>query len=240
VRRVPVLEALPMIGKLVSHAYMPDAKVKQAASDLLVARVRMEDASEIQLFFSDLVPAYGLWKIELKDRVILEALEWGRATPKAAVAATEPAKPAPEAAPASKPEIPPHPIHDAQVGEWTKVRQFRRGQAMELTQKVVEVDEESVTLQITLSFHGQSRTLPPVKRPLRKLLKPRGDRAATYSHETLTVNGETLDCIVMTSTRRDGSEQKVWVCPKIPVDGLVKVERNGEVVAELLDWGTEG
>jgi len=236
-RRVPVLETLPTIGKVMSHAYMPEAKVKQTPSDLLVARVRMEDATELQLFFSDLVPAYGLWKVEVHDRVILEALEWGRAAPKPSPA---PAEVKPEATAEKHQEIPPHPIHDAKVGEWTKVRQFRNGQEMEVTQKVVEVDDESVTLEMSVVFHGQSRTFPPVKRPLRKLLKPRGDREATYGKETLTVNGETLECIVMTFTGRNGGEEKVWVCPKIPVDGLVKVERDGQVVAQLLEWGTEG
>ncbi|MHC4849529.1 MAG: hypothetical protein ACYTEG_13880, partial [Planctomycetota bacterium] len=56
---------------------------------------------------------------------------------------------------------------------------------------------------------------------------------------TLTVNDQELKCFTVSGKSRDGKEVTWYYCPAIPVDGLVKVERDGETVMELLDWGTE-
>jgi hypothetical protein len=34
-----------------------------------------------------------------------------------------------------------------------------------------------------------------------------------------------------------GADVTVWISPQVPVDGLVRVTRDGETVIELVDWG---
>ena len=58
------------------------------------------------------------------------------------------------------------------------------------------------------------------------------------SRETVTVDGKDLDCIVITRTARNGTVDKRWICDEIPVTGLVRRERAGQVMSELLSWGS--
>ena len=52
------------------------------------------------------------------------------------------------------------------------------------------------------------------------------------------MKGHKLPCVTITRTNRRGTVDKRWYSNLIPVSGLVRHERGGKVVKELLDWGT--
>ena len=56
---------------------------------------------------------------------------------------------------------------------------------------------------------------------------------------TLEVNGKQLVCTVITRTLRRGGVEKRWYSNEVTVSGLVRRERDGQVVREVLAWGTE-
>jgi len=227
IRQVKVLEVLPAFGELLSHTLVT-RKLNGVDVDVLQARVRWPDGSELVLSFSNAVPGYGLLSVEWGKQVLLEATEWGRPKEVAKVVQQE-------TPPAAQP---PHPIHDAKEGEWVKLRLTGpNGQEVEMTRKVIEVGEDEVTLRVTFTFAGgtQERDQPF---PRQKTLKPLDGSEATYSKDTVTVGDTTLECIVMTF-ERNGAEEKVWMCPKVPVTGVVRTERDGVVVLELVEWGKD-
>ncbi len=245
VQRNKVLDAIGAYGKLLSHSIVQNADIKGEKSELLTANLEMPDGSRGEMFFSNHVPALGLWKFSMRNHVILEAIEWGAPAPteKTVPAKADPKpepKPEPEAEPDVAPvkKLPPHPMADAKTGEWTRVRHTRGGIEFEVTRRVTDTSDDEITMSMTLIRDGvespaRSRTR---KRPTE--LKPRGEAEVEYSNETLTVNEVELKCVVMTIDN-NGITEKVWVCMDIPVDGLVKHERGGTVVAELLAWGNE-
>ena len=82
---------------------------------------------------------------------------------------------------------------------------------------------------------SRQRTL---RRPREKVLKaPDNFSDASFGKETVTVGDRTLECIVMTARGDDGSELKRWICPSVAVTGTVRVERDGVLVTEVVDWG---
>ncbi len=56
--------------------------------------------------------------------------------------------------------------------------------------------------------------------------------------DKVTIDETELDCITVSLEDPDGNALKFWYCAAIPVDGLVRVEREGDVVVELVEWGT--
>jgi hypothetical protein len=58
------------------------------------------------------------------------------------------------------------------------------------------------------------------------------------SEQIVEVAGKELKCFTISGVR-EGVTIKWYYCPKVPVDGLVRVERDGEAVMELIDFGTE-
>ena len=60
----------------------------------------------------------------------------------------------------------------------------------------------------------------------------------SHGHERLTVAGRELDCVVITFTRA-GAEEKAWFSNEVPVTGVVRHERSGTVLLELLEWGRD-
>ncbi|MDH3592160.1 MAG: hypothetical protein OER88_09785, partial [Planctomycetota bacterium] len=248
--RKPLLDSLGVYGKLLSHSVAPDADVAGKRAELLTANLEWPDGTRGELFFSNHIPAYGLWKVVIGRQTVMEAVEWG--APEATEEPATPEKPdspAAKASPAappngapSKPEAaakrPAHPLSDAKVGEWIKVRRVRRGVEFEVTQRVTDADAENVTIQVSVSQEGRAREFPPMTRAKPEELKPVGDVEATYAKETVTVNEKKLECIVMTF-ERNGVTQKLWICLKLPVDGLVRHEQDGEVIAEVLEWGVD-
>jgi tricorn protease len=139
----------------------------------------------------------------------------------------EPAPGAPENPTSASAEPPPNPLYDAVVGEWVRVRLTApNGQTAELTRRVVNVSDDEVTLELTIN--GQTRE---ERRPRARLLAPPDGSAATYA-------GKDLDCVVMTFSHA-GAEEKAWFCADVPVTGVVRAERAGTVILELLDWGKD-
>ncbi|MCK6458669.1 MAG: S41 family peptidase [Planctomycetes bacterium] len=215
--RKGLLDLLPQFGEVLGHSVV-HGKVRDADAEIVEARVRWPDGSEISLHFSNAVPAYGLLRVEAGKRIVVEAIEWGE----------------PAAAEAKAEETPTNPVFDAQVGEWVRVRiAGRGGETVEMIRRVVGVADDEVTILWTLD--GESRE---EKRPRTRLLAPMDGSAATYGHERVTVAGKELDCVVMTFTRA-GAEEKAWFSNEVPVTGVVRHERSGTVLLELLDWGKD-
>jgi tricorn protease len=211
-----LLETLPQFGEVLGHSVV-QGKVLDADTEIVEARLKWPDGSEISLHFSNVVPAYGLLRVEAGKRVVVEAIEWGA-----------------PAAEAKAEEAPGNPIFDAQVGEWVRVRLTGRGgETAEMTRRVVAVSDDEVT--ILLDLGGESRE---EKRPRTRLLTPMDGSEATYGRERLLVNGRELDCIVM-NFHRAGADEKAWFAPEVPVTGVVRHERSGTVILELLDWGKD-
>ncbi len=220
--RKSLLELLPLFGEVLGHS-VTEGKVRDVDAEILDARVKWPDGSELHLAFTNVVPAYGLLRVEAGKQVVVEAIEWG------VPAATEEAKPEPKAD-----ETPLNPLFDAQVGEWVRVRLAGRGgETAEATRRVTGVSDDEVTISMTVS--GESRE---EKRPKSRLLAPYDGSSATFAHERLTVGGRELDCVVM-SFNRAGAEEKAWFCAEVPVTGVVRHERAGTVILELLDWGKD-
>ncbi|MHC4670047.1 MAG: S41 family peptidase [Planctomycetota bacterium] len=228
-RQAKVLDLLPVFGQVLSHTMVP-AKVREVETDVFQARLKGADGAELLLTFTNLVPGPGLLRVEQGKQVVLEAVEWGREKPAGVIEEKTGEDRALEA--------PPHPIYDAKEGEWVKLRMIGPGgQEIEMTRRVVVVGEDEITLQVTISFGGNTREGRQA-RPRSKLLKPLDGSEATYERDTVTVSDTTFECTVMTYTR-DNVEERVWVCPKVPVTGVVKVERDGAVVLELIEWGKD-
>jgi C-terminal processing protease CtpA/Prc len=220
--RKGVLDLLPAFGQVLGHNVV-QGKVRDADAEILDARVKWPDGSEIRLEFTNAVPAYGLWRVRAGKQVVVEAIEWG-----APAAAEE--KPAVE--------TPGNPLFDAKVGEWVRVRMAGPRGEFEMTRKVLAVTDDEVTIGMTAHMGGESRELDPMRRPRTRLLVPQGGEPATYAREKRTVAGREMDCIVMTYVR-EGAEEKAWFSPEVPVTGVVHAERAGTVVLDLLDWGKD-
>jgi hypothetical protein len=239
VAQADVSHVLPMFGQVMGTS-TAKATLNGEEVDVLYAGLKWPDGSELRLTFTNAIPGYGLWRVEMGKRVVLEALTWGEPAeeaPQPAAAGASAAAPASEAA-ASAEATPAHPLFDAKAGEWYRFRQTGRNAAeMEMTVKVVEVTDDEVVVQRTMSIGGREVRSRPVRRPKVRQLTEGVD--ATLSKDTVTVGSRTLDCIVMT-THHEVRDHKIWICPQVPVDGVVRMEADGVVVRELIDWGTDG
>jgi tricorn protease len=221
VARKSVLEVLPAFGELLGHEVGP-GKVRDADAETLIARIRRPDGTELRLVFSNAVPCYGLLRAEQGDVVVLEALEWG----------------VPAAPPAAAEEGPPNPLFDAVVGEWVRLKFTGPRGPIEVTRRVTDVTADEVTLTVTAVVEGRAVDERTERRPRSRVLAPLDGSHASFGRERLTVAGRELECVVMTYTRA-GAEEKAWFAAEVPVTGVVRQERAGAVVAELLDWGKD-
>ena len=205
-------------------SFIAEDRVRDATVEVCRVRVKWPDGTELLMHFTNAIPAYGLWKVERAGEIILEALEWG-------------AKEAPPGAAGA----PPSPMFDAKVGEWLRFRAIGRGgQEAEQTLKVTEVTSEEVVLNVTMTFQGEARDMPPLRRPrTRELRAPPGYEAGEFGTDTITVGGQSYDCVTMTGTGPGGSAFKWWYCPRVPATGLVRVERDGGVQLELVAFGDQ-
>jgi hypothetical protein len=105
-----------------------------------------------------------------------------------------------------------------------------------MTQTVIEVTDDEVVIQSTVEQDGESTTGPLVRRPRTEMLSMRGGVATDARRASLQVGDRTLECVLVTREGRRGTLRR-WYCPDVPVSGLVRVERNGQVVREVIDWG---
>jgi hypothetical protein len=224
---VNVLRWVEQMGKVVGHRVV-SGKLGGTAVEFLQVDFQWTDGSVITLSFSDALPAYGLHRVAMGKVVLMEAAEW------MAVAKPE----APPAAAPAKPAAPRHPVFDAKVGEWVKVKTLDQGREIEMTLTVREVTDTEVVLATKRSIPGREIDGPEIRRARDEfLLAPNGFTLAGYSRETLTVNARDLNCVVMTATAEDGATWKWWVSDEIPVNGYVRVMRGDLVLSDLLDWG---
>jgi tricorn protease len=238
-----VLESLPQFGKVLGVARV-EGKVGEATVPLVVAELEWADGSHIRLTLTEAVPAYGLLRVEMNEMVLLEATEWGvpadEATP--TVAPEEAPVPAEEPTPApEKPEAPAHPVRDAEVGEWMKVRrEGPGGRSLEIVVAVTEVTDTEVVLSQTVRLEGREIAGPEIRRPRSERLEPpEGFTLVGYGEESITAADQEFTCAVMTATDPSGTEWKWFVHDEIPVNGYVRVMRDGKVLQEIVEWGWE-
>lgn len=284
----PLVEALTALGE-VSGTRVGTGPLKGEDSESMIATVAMGGA-DLELFFSNKVPAWGLFRVMMGKMLVLEAIDWGKdevetdeeapakptpepgqpepaanqPTEKPAPAEPAPAKPASEstekpaaqpapeedaavpgpgaaaaqpAARADQPQIK-DPLRDAKAGEWVKMKIRIQGNEGELHQRVESVDDGRATIVNKMEIGDRTIEGQPQQRPLREHMRIRRGGKVDVSRETVTVDGKDLDCIVITRTARNGTVDKRWICDEIPVTGLVRRERAGQVMSELLSWGT--
>jgi tricorn protease len=258
VEQGPVLEGLGFFGQVSGHQ-ITNGPVGEGTAEILIAQVQWGQ-TPLQLFFTNAVPALGLLRVEVNKQVILEAIEWGApeaAKPEApappeetteapAPAPAEPKTPEPktttESAPAEEaaPEFA-NPLYDAQVGEWIRMRHVLPDGVAVITTRVIDVTDDEVVLESSVERGEERADGPTLRRPRTEALTfSRGGAGAEWTRETVTIGDRELDCWVVTTVSRRGAEVRRWYCPEIPVTGIVRMERNGQVVRELIEWGTEG
>ncbi len=205
--------------------------------------------------FTNAVPALGLWKASSGDDFVLEAVAWGSGpesttdTPRPSPPPRQrrprcrrPRTPATEEPAEEKPGGPQveNPLYDAQVGEWIRFKQSARGAEVIVTVEVVEVTDEEVVLQSTVEIAGRTAEGPEMRQERKRFLELPEDREVEIAEGTTTIDDQELTCIVLKSQGPRGADMEQWICPKVPVMGIVKIVRNGQVVQEILAWGTDG
>ncbi len=252
----PLLDTLATMGRVVSHETRT-ATVKGEQVEVVFVTIEAY-GGELRMQFSNAVPCLGLMKIELGKTVLMEATEWGVATsaeadekpapaPAKPDASAQPATPkapaksgpAPKAGKAS--QGPANPIFDAKVGEWIRLRNVVQGEETVATLRVTEVLDDEVLLDSRVAVGGSEIKGATLRRPRREHMAlggRRGGGKVTLGREILEIKGQKLDCFTIQRTNRRGTTDKRWYCPDVPVTGMVRHERAGQVVKELLDWGT--
>ena len=168
--------------------------------------------------------------------------------PKPVAAPAEPAKPseAPKAAEAAS--APPakspsesaefeNPLFDAKVGEWLKVRVAGRGGERVFVASVTDVSDGEV--EISTAAEGGESVAAKRREPRTKELSFRAERAADDRRETITIAGHEIPCLVVTLKRRKGETERRWISNALPVTGVARVELDGKVVSEAVEWGVK-
>ena len=135
-----------------------------------------------------------------------------------------------------------NPLADAVVGEWARWRQVIQGQETIVEQRVVEVHEDTVVLESIVKVgdeevRGARMERPRTANPLRFGGRG-GGGAVEVSEGTVEAAGRTWECVIVTRTMRRGRVMKRWIAKDAPVTGVVREERDGEVVRELVASGT--
>ena len=273
-KRQGVLDMLPMFGQVLAHKIV-DGSVEEHAAKVLHAEMKWPDGSNITLEVTNVIPAYGLLRVTMKGKPIIEAFEWSRES-KAdekieavavakAVVETKPEEAKVEEANAATsepteeeieangdPRLPLSAYFDAKEGEWVRRKRTMRGREVEVTTTIVEVDTDDNKIFLQRTLHdmpmrdGSTRdiTIPQRQKIDRRkhMRAPKDEKISDFKVSlepvTVEVDGKELTCITISYTRGD-NEIVVYQCKTVPVDGIVKVERNGDVVEELLEWGID-
>ncbi len=264
--QVPLLEGLSSMGRIVNQETVTeeiDGKNVEVAIITMEAF-----GGQLRMYFSNAIPCMGLMKVQMGKAVILEAQEWGveeTEEPTPEKAPDEAPKPTPAEKPMEKSAKPGprpaddvpgpraraprngkgsglrNPLYDAKVGEWIRLRSIVQGEETIATLRVTEVSEDEVHLESRVAYSGSEIRGAVLKRPRNEFMQMgrRGGRAKVeIGKETVEVKGKSIECITITRTNRRGQVDKRWVSNEVPVNGVVRRERGGKVVQELLDWGT--
>ncbi len=258
----PILESLPALGRVVSSKVGRE-KVLEVLADVLSVSVEWGDIP-VEVVFTNAVPALGLFVARAGGETVLEAVAWGgpeapAATP-VAEAKPEPKpepkpdpkpepKPEPESEPEPEPEPEaeastapqiPNPLYDAQPGEWIKLKQSAGGLEAYMILEVVDADEESVTIHMSIEQGDRHMDGPEREAERERYIELTDPDEVQVRHEKATVGDTEFDCTVLTRTNPRGVEVEQWISNDVPVTGLVKIVRGGEVIRELVEWGTDG
>lgn len=138
-------------------------------------------------------------------------------------------------------------LKDAKVGDWVehKFNVNTGGRAFEMTMKqtITAKDDASVTIKSEMKMEGKA--LPPseFKVDLTKDFNPTSPRGtgkyeiAEQGDEKLSVGGKDLKCHWMSINGTiEGQagvptkfEGKIWICPDVPLGGLVKLDGKSQV-----------
>jgi len=125
---------------------------------------------------------------------------------------------------------PANPLYDAKVGEWVRMRSVVQGEETVATLRVIEVSDDEVKLESRVAYGGTEIKGAVINRPRRATLQLGGRGKVVLGKEALQIRGEDLACITVTRTTRRGQVDKRWICPDIPVNGLVRHVRGKKVV----------
>ncbi len=248
----PLLDTLATMGHVVRHEVHT---ITLKGKDVEAADVLLEAfGGQLQMQFSNAVPCLGLVRVALGKTVLMEATAWGIEAAESAAPSPTAKKPVKSKAPrkkrpvgrrahadgAKRPQGPRNPLFDAKVGEWIRLRSVVQGEATIATLRVIEVVDDAVKLESKIAYGGTEMKGAVLTRPRRERLALAGRRGGkvVLGQETLEVKGRSLDCVTITRTNRRGISDKRWLCSDVPVSGLVRQERDGKVVKQLLDWGT--
>lgn len=245
VPRVHISKALSAFGKFVAASInYKDGKLK--------ATIEPIPGKSLVYYFADDAPVYGIVRVatergltvlELQKDDTSNASANKPAPTKTAPAKTAPAKTTPAKAAPAKGEdasksAPAAPIRDVAVGEWARYRREVNGQTIEWTLRVKEIRGDVVVLSQEASDGAQTQALEDIERPLMKSLAPPANlKAESYGKDKITVNGKSYDCVTMTAKAPDGVLMKWYVHDAIPVFGFLRVEREGQVILELVASG---
>ena len=151
-----------------------------------------------------------------------------------------------------------NPLKNAKVGEWVEfvTKTQTMGQSMEVKSKqtVVAKDATSVTLRTEMTVMGKktsTETKIPLNQPYEpyKMGLPENVKFTVTplgsGSETVTVGGKAYACkwtkvkVVMTAPTAMDSTSKVWVCPDVPVTGMVKMETDSTIAAGGMTMNTK-
>jgi Tol biopolymer transport system component/C-terminal processing protease CtpA/Prc len=222
------------------------------------------DGTVLTLSFSNRVPVLGLVRASRGGQVLMQVtgFEAKPASPESGAGNAPPATPVhhkpqwhgpshdappppPEVgtptAPAASPDEVENPLFDAKVGEWMRMRRRARGGETTATVRVAEVTDAEVVIETEVDGlpargPGQNDSRLPRTKAL-SLREGQTRDPAKDVRETITLNGTTLHCVVVTVETPRGVERR-WVTNEVPCTGVVRVERGGVVISEALEWGT--
>jgi len=135
----------------------------------------------------------------------------------------------------------PNYILDVKVGEWV---QHKMQGGMVLKQTVLAVNEKEATVKTETFMDGKSLFSSEIKIPLKAEVdeseapkEAEQDKAAkpVVSHGKVTVDGKQFNCTIV-----EYPTSKMYMSQDVPLTGMVKIESEGKVVMELMDYGTDG
>jgi hypothetical protein len=127
-------------------------------------------------------------------------------------------------------DLPKNPLEGAKVGQWVR---YKLPQDLEQKLTVTAVDGKKVSVKAETILAGSvvassvSVTDLEAKAPA-----PAKTDDVKVEETTLVIKGKKLKCRLTTT-----ATSKTWTSADVPVTGIVKIESNGVLVQELIDWG---